>query len=51
MGLLSTKPGEGGRFVGLSDFGASAPYQQLYEHFGITADAVIAAAKTAMGNR
>lgn len=29
-----------GRFVGMTGFGASAPYQQLYEHFGITPDAV-----------
>jgi transketolase len=29
-----------GRFVGMHDFGASAPYQILYEHFGITAQAV-----------
>ena len=39
------KPGERGRFVGLADFGASAPYKQLYEHFGITKDAVVAAAR------
>jgi len=30
---------EGG-FVGMSDFGASAPAGDLYKHFGITADAV-----------
>jgi transketolase len=29
-----------GRFVGLSDYGASAPFQTLYEQFGITAEAV-----------
>jgi transketolase len=29
--------GENGRFVGLSDFGASAPAPQLFEHFGLTA--------------
>lgn len=29
-----------GRFVGLSDYGASAPFQTLYEQFGITAQAV-----------
>ncbi len=29
--------GEDGLFFGMSGFGASAPYQQLYEHFGITA--------------
>ncbi len=32
-------------FVGMTSFGASAPADQLYEHFGITADAVAAAAK------
>jgi len=32
--------GPQGRFVGMQDFGASAPYEQLYQHFGITADAV-----------
>ncbi|MEO1324140.1 MAG: transketolase C-terminal domain-containing protein, partial [Pseudomonadota bacterium] len=31
-----------GGFVGMSSFGASAPYQTLYDHFNITADAVIA---------
>jgi len=35
--------GANGGFVGMSSFGASAPYQDLYQHFGITADAVIAA--------
>jgi transketolase len=33
--------GPQGRFVGMSSFGASAPYQKLYQHFGITADAVV----------
>ena len=28
--------GDGGAFVGMDGFGASAPYQQLYERFGIT---------------
>ncbi|MGD1876553.1 MAG: transketolase [Kiloniellaceae bacterium] len=35
---------EGG-FVGMTGFGASAPAEQLYEHFGITAAAVAAAAR------
>jgi transketolase len=26
--------------VGMSGFGASAPYKDLYRHFGITAEAV-----------
>ena len=28
--------GSEGRFVGMSTFGASAPYEKLYSHFGIT---------------
>ncbi|MDJ0920070.1 MAG: transketolase [Henriciella sp.] len=31
-----------GGFVGMSSFGASAPYKQLFEKFGITTDAVVA---------
>ena len=34
-----------GGFVGMSDFGASGPYKALYQHFGITPEAVAAAAK------
>ena len=37
--------GENGVFVGMKGFGASAPYQVLYEKFGITAEAVAAAVK------
>ena len=29
----------------MNGFGASAPCQELYKHFGITAEAVVAAAK------
>ncbi len=36
--------GTAGRNVSLEHFGASAPYQKLFEEFGITADAVVAAA-------
>ncbi|EEW26549.1 transketolase [Rhodobacter ferrooxidans] len=32
-------------FIGMTGFGASAPAPQLYKHFGITAEAVVAAAK------
>ena len=32
-------------FVGMDSFGASAPYKTLYEHFGITAEAVADKAK------
>ena len=33
-----------GQFIGMSGFGASAPAADLYNHFGITTDAIIAAA-------
>ena len=33
--------GDTGRFVGMSSFGASGPAEELYTHFGITADAVV----------
>jgi transketolase len=32
--------GSAGAFVGMTGFGASGPYKELYQHFGITADAV-----------
>ena len=37
--------GERGSFVGMNGFGASAPAPELFEHFGITAAAVEAAAR------
>ena len=36
--------GSHGRAVSLEHFGASAPYQKLFEEFGITTEAVVAAA-------
>ena len=38
--------GERAAFVGMSRFGASAPYKDLYEKFAITSDAVVKAAKS-----
>ncbi|MDA0357996.1 MAG: transketolase [Proteobacteria bacterium] len=38
--------GENDHFIGMSGFGASAPIDDLYNHFGITAEAVVAAAKS-----
>ncbi|MBN9317853.1 MAG: transketolase [Devosia sp.] len=35
--------GDRGRFVGMHSFGASAPAEKLYEHFGITANAIVEA--------
>ncbi len=37
--------GEDGAFVGMTGYGASAPAEVLYDKFGITAEAVVAAAK------
>jgi len=37
--------GTKGRFVGMSTFGASGPAEKLYQHFGITVEAVVAAVK------
>lgn len=37
--------GENGTFIGMKGFGASGPIDELYKHFGITADAVVAAAE------
>ncbi|PHY19144.1 transketolase [Caulobacter sp. BP25] len=36
--------GETGKFVGMKSFGASAPFEVLYQKFGITAEAVAQAA-------
>ncbi len=41
--------GEDGIFIGMTGFGASAPAGQLFEHFGITADAVKSAALAKLG--
>ena len=36
--------GKNGAFIGMHGFGASAPYKELYKHFGITAEAAAEAA-------
>jgi transketolase len=41
--------GEGGGFVGMAGFGASAPYEDLYRQFGITAEHVVALAREKLG--
>ncbi|MEP3671575.1 MAG: transketolase [Hyphomicrobiales bacterium] len=35
--------GHDGTFIGMSSFGASAPYKEVYEHFSITTVAIISA--------
>ncbi|WP_339336761.1 transketolase C-terminal domain-containing protein, partial [uncultured Maricaulis sp.] len=41
--------GRKGGFVGMTGFGASAPAEVLYEHFGITAEAIVAQADALLG--
>jgi transketolase len=41
--------GSDGVFVGMTGFGASAPYRELYKKFGITAEAVADAALRKLG--
>ncbi len=38
-----------GIFVGMKSFGASAPYGDLYKHFGITSDAIVSEVKKRLG--
>jgi transketolase len=40
--------GSNGIFIGMTGFGASAPYKELYQHFGITPEKVAAAAAAAV---
>ena len=42
--------GAGGIMIGMRSFGASAPADKLYAKFGITADAVVAAARQALSD-
>jgi transketolase len=37
--------GDTGLFIGMTGFGASAPYADLYRHFGITPEAITAAVR------
>ena len=41
--------GDGGTVMGIERFGASAPYQRIYEEFGLTADNVVRKAKQLLG--
>jgi transketolase len=41
--------GPEGTFIGMTGFGASANYEDLYNYFGITPDAVVAAVMRRMG--
>ena len=43
--------GADGAVIGLDHFGESAPYEALYKHFGITAEAMVVAAKRGLAAR
>lgn len=43
--------GSEGAFIGMTGFGASAPYKELYRRFGITTEAIVAAAFTGLGEK
>ncbi|MBN2022043.1 MAG: transketolase [Pirellulales bacterium] len=43
--------GPAGRFVGMKGFGASGPYKALFEHFGFTPQAIVAAAKESLAGK
>ena len=42
--------GPDGVFIGMTGFGASAPYEELYRHFGITAEALAQAVRKRLGD-
>ena len=37
--------GADGEIIGIEHFGASAPYKEIYEHFGLTVEKLVEAAK------
>ena len=43
--------GDEGIFIGMNSFGASAPIDKLYKHFGITAEAVVEAVNKKLAKR
>ena len=47
-GLWYKYVGLDGRVIGMSSFGESAPAPALFEHFGLTADNVVAAVEDVM---
>jgi transketolase len=41
--------GDGGHVIALDHFGASAPYERIYQEFGITAGHIVEQARTMLG--
>jgi transketolase len=40
--------GDQGKVIGISEFGSSAPYKEIYEHYGITVKNIVSTAKRMM---
>jgi transketolase len=40
--------GDHGRAIGLDRYGESAPYEEIYQHFGLTVERIIEAAQETM---
>jgi transketolase len=43
--------GDNGKAIGINHFGASAPYQDLYNHFGLTVENIVATTKKLIGKK
>jgi transketolase len=37
--------GDHGKVIGISEFGSSAPYKEIFEHYGITVKNIVSTAK------
>jgi transketolase len=38
--------GDEGQVIGISDFGTSAPYKEIYLHYGITTENIVSKTKS-----
>ncbi len=43
--------GDQGKVIGISKFGSSAPYKEIYEHYGITVKNIVSTAKKMLSNK
>jgi transketolase len=43
--------GDQGKVIGISKFGSSSPYKEIYEHYGITVKNIVSTAKKMLSNK
>jgi len=43
--------GDHGQIIGISKFGTSAPYEEIYEHYGITVKEIVKTVKLMVGKK